>query len=145
MTKIFKPISKEEFKKRFIKHLLSKGCYETNLGWNCDYSLNIYNMNLTEIPVKFYKINGSFSCSFNKLKTLKNCPKIVNGSFYCYSNQLISLEYCPQIINGHFNCSNNNLISLEHCPKEINGYFYCMHNPLKSEEYNCKISVKIYF
>jgi hypothetical protein len=128
MSTIFKPITKEEFKERqkevFIKYLLSQDCYETNKGWNSDSDLNISNMNLTEIPVKFYKINGNFSCSYNNLTSLKFRPEIVNGNFYCSFNKLTSLEFCP---------------------KEVKGFFYCYNNPLKSKKHNCKILGKIYF
>ena len=45
-------------------------------------------MNLTEIPVKFGRVEGHFNCSNNKLTTLKNYPTLVYGGFYCENNNL---------------------------------------------------------
>ena len=68
----------------------------------------------TDIPewLKDVEITGFFSCSHNKLTTLKNCP---------------------QKIGGDFNCTNNLLIYLEGCPKYIGGDFYCYENKIKLE------------
>ena len=42
----------------------------------------------TEIPewLKNVKISGSFSLSYNKLITLKNCPQKIGSGFYCSHN-----------------------------------------------------------
>jgi len=90
----------------------------------------------TEIPEWFKdaEITGDFRCSFNKLKTLKNCPQKIGGSFWCHNNKLTTLEGCPENIGGDFLCSNNQLISLERCPKNIRGSFYCYNNKLSSLE-----------
>ena len=43
-------MSKEEF----IELIKLRGCYQDKNGeWNCDISLNISNLNLVSIPVKF--------------------------------------------------------------------------------------------
>ena len=41
-----------------------------------------------EIPVKFGRVSGYFSCYSNQLTTLKNCPTYVGDKFYCYNNNL---------------------------------------------------------
>ncbi len=66
-------------------------------------------MNLTEIPVKFGRVDGNFDCSNNNLKTLKNCPDYVGGDFRCNFNKLTSLEFYPTSIDGKFDCYKNNL------------------------------------
>jgi hypothetical protein len=89
----------------------------------------------TEIPawLKDVEITGVFSCSYNKLTTLKNCPQKIGGSFSCSHNSLISLEGCPKTINNNFSCNNNQLTSLEGCPENIGGDFYCVGNKAKLE------------
>ncbi len=44
--------------------------------------VNMNDMNLTEIPVKFGRVDGQFFCNNNKLTTLKNCPDEVGWSYY---------------------------------------------------------------
>jgi len=53
-----------------------------------DSSVNMIEMQLTEIPVKFGRVEGHFDCSHNNLTTLKNCPDFVGGCFYFYDNNL---------------------------------------------------------
>ena len=51
-------------------------------------SVDMTNMNLTEIPVKFGSVSGSFYCSNNQLTSLEFAPKSVGGNFYCSRNNL---------------------------------------------------------
>ena len=89
-----------------------------------------------EIPewIKKVEIEGDFSCGYNRLTTLKNCPQNIGESFYCYDNLLISLEGCSENVAHVFNCSDNQLSSLEGCPKHIEGFFSCDYNKLTSLE-----------
>ena len=65
----------------------------------------------TEIPewLKDVEIKGFFSCSRNKLTTLKNCPQKIGGYFLCSYNLLSSLEGCPENIGKDFYCYSNKL------------------------------------
>jgi hypothetical protein len=85
---------------------------------------------LTKIPLKFNKINGDFSCSWNYLKTLEGSPIEVNGDFLCRNNYLTSFEYSPKIIRGEFDCDNNNIKSFEYFPSFIKKDFWCIDNPI---------------
>ena len=58
--------------------------------------------NLTEIPIKFGRVNGYFSCSENQLTTLKNSPTSVGEDFWCSYNNLTSLEGCPISVDDDF-------------------------------------------
>ena len=78
--------------------------------------VHLYNMILTEIPLKFGKVTGSFNCSSNYLTSLKGSPTEVGVSFDCSYNKLTSLEHCPTKTK-HFRCNDNNLTSLEYSPK----------------------------
>jgi len=88
--------------------------------------------NLTKLPFKFGKVDGSFYCNSNKLKNLKGAPKIVDGNFWCDHNNLKSLKGAPKIINGNFYCDNNNLTNLKGSPEVINGVLWCYSNNLTS-------------
>jgi hypothetical protein len=64
-------------------------------GW-----VNMSNMKLTEIPVKFGRVEDWFDCSVNKLTTLKNCPTYIGGNFWCQGNNLT--EYFKNIKEEDF-------------------------------------------
>jgi len=90
------------------KVFLDRVCYDRK-NWklnsdgkvDVDGNVNMTEMGLTEIPVKFGKVNGSFYCENNKLTNLKNCPDYISGvNFYCSLNQLI--DYFKNIKEGDF-------------------------------------------
>ena len=51
-----------------------------------DGNVNMIEMQLTEIPVKFGEVSGWFDCSHNNITTLKNCPDSIGGMFNCFNN-----------------------------------------------------------
>ena len=108
----------KEYYIEFVKHL---GGIETPEGWNIPTDIYFYSRDLTELPIKFNIIQGRFSCSNNKLTSLKNCPKIVHGDFFCYNNKLTSLKYSPKIVNGNFYCGGNKLTSYKYIPQKLKG------------------------
>jgi hypothetical protein len=64
-------------------------------GW-----VDMRNMNLTEIPVKFGTVNERFNCGNNKLTTLKNCPNFIHNLIEFYNNPLT--EYFKNIKEEDF-------------------------------------------
>jgi hypothetical protein len=82
---------------------------------------------LTELPLKFNKVSGNFTCNNNKLTNLIGSPKSC-GNLTCKYNNLTSLEGSPVSIDMHFNCSNNQLTSLEYGPEEIGKKYSGMYN-----------------
>ena len=92
--------------------------------------VNLTHKNLKSLPIKFKEVSGDFSCGYNQLTSLKNCPETVGGGFSCDNNQLTSLEYCPETVGRGFFCSYNQLTSLEYCPETVGGGFYCSGNNL---------------
>ena len=122
-----------------IYYVKSLGGIETPQGWDVPERVIFIDKNLTEIPIKFNIVNGDFSCAYNKLTSLKYCPKEVKGNFDCSHNNLISLKYSPKIVQDSFYCENNQLTSLKNCPKEVKGYFFCYNNQLTSYKYSPKI------
>ena len=86
--------------------------------------VNLYNKGLTELPLRFNKVTGSFDCSNNKLTSLKGCPRWVGGYFGCGYNDLTSLEFSPDYIGGYFSCVYNKYLTNNYCDTEISGNFY---------------------
>ncbi len=78
-----------------------------------DGNVDLSYMDLTEIPLKFNKVSGSFYCHNNQLTSLVGGPKEVGRNFDCYNNQLTSLERSPIELGGSFWCNRNPLKSLE--------------------------------
>ena len=78
---------------------------------------------LTELPLTFNKVTGSFNCSGNKLTSLKGGPKWVGYYFSCYNNDLTSLEFSPDYVGDYFTCEYNDLTD-NYCESEIGGSFY---------------------
>ena len=114
---VFKPISKEEMKKRQkerIEDALKEGKCTLNPDgtYSCEGDVNLCYMGLTKIPVKF---------------------KEVKRSFYCFDNNLETLEGAPESVGGHFWCEHNNLISLKGAPESVGGDFYFSGNPIADE------------
>ena len=85
--------------------------------------VNLWNRGLTELPLRFNKVNGWFDCSNNNLTTLKGCPKWIGGWFSCHDNQLTSLEFSPDYVGYNFDIRYNNLTD-NYCETEIGGGFY---------------------
>jgi hypothetical protein len=96
-------------------------------------NVNLFDRQLTEIPVKFGIVNGAFICDYNNLKSLKNAPMISND-FYCVNCGLTSLESATMIVKGKFYCQFNKLTTLNGAPKEVGGDFNCSHNKLTTLE-----------
>jgi hypothetical protein len=99
--------------------------------------VDLYDKNLTELPLTFNKVSGSFNCSGNKLTSLKGGPRWVGGYFYCSHNQLTSLEFSPDYVGDNFWCDDNDLID-NYCGTEIGGDFYTSlkQDGLTKDNYN---------
>ena len=85
---------------------------------------------LSEIPIQFGRVMGSFYCQNNFLKTLKGSPTYVDGAFNCSNNNLTTLEGCPKYIRRVFNFRENEITSLKGAPNEVQGHFDYYENPL---------------
>ena len=109
--------------------LICKKYNITNYTINSDGSIDVAgdvwlnNKGLTELPLVFNKVSGSFRCSNNQLTSLKGSPRWVGSWFSCYNNQLTSLEFSPEYVGGWFSCEFNDLID-NYCGTEIGGRFY---------------------
>ena len=117
-------------------------------------SVDIEDLRITKLPLKFGYVSGGFDCGNNGLTSLEGAPKEVGGyfdcsrndlttllgaprkvgrDFDCYYNQLTSLVGAPIEVVGGFDCRNNQLTSLVGAPEEVGGDFDCNRNPLPRE------------
>jgi hypothetical protein len=102
-----------------------------------DDDVDLYGFDLTELPLTFNKVTGYFTCSNNRLTSLKGSPRWVGGWFHCYNNQLTSLEFSPDYMGGNFYCEWNKLTD-NYCDTEIGGGFYTSlkQDGLTEDNYN---------
>ena len=123
---LLKPMSDDRVKEvdkrvidEWVRNFLKRDDIKKNSDGSFDVkgSVDLANMNLTELPMKFGKVNGDFVCYSNKLTTLEGAPNYVGRDFYC---------------------SRNNLASLEGAPKEVGGLFICYFNKEKFTEKDVK-------
>jgi len=128
-------INKEE-KDRIdsICYLYNIKKYKINSDGSIDVDGDVFisRKKLIQLPLKFGKVSGHFSCSFNHLTTLVGSPTIIGGDFNCYYNELTSLEGGPHTVVGDFYCSYNNLTTLECSPSIIGGDLKCTNNNITS-------------
>jgi hypothetical protein len=94
--------------------------------------VSISDRKLTQIPVKFGYVSGTFWCHINNLTSLEGAPREVGGDFYCTDNNLTSLKGAPREVGGDFWCYGNNLTTLEGSPREVGKHFICRGNKLTS-------------
>ena len=127
----------ERIKKR-IDELKKHATLNENGTYDVNGDVDLFNMNLTELPMKFGKVSGNFYCLGNKLTSLEDAPTYVGGYFNCSDNKLTSLIGSPNKIIGHFSCSGNKLTSLEGAPTNVDGSFYCRGNTIKFTEKDVK-------
>ena len=125
LTKVAEEILKVPHKKR------ADGKYDI---YGDVYLDNMYLTSLLELPIRFGKVYGIFSCYNNQLKDLRGAPEYVSKSFWCGHNELTSLEGAPIYVNGTFLCSDNHLRDLKGAPAYVGGHFDCSYNKLISLE-----------
>ena len=89
-----------------------------------DGDVDIQQMKLTKLPLKFNSVSGNFYCQINKLISLTGSPVSVGGNFNCSINNLTSLIESPLKIGGNYDCVNNKLLNLVGCTEAIAGEFY---------------------
>lgn len=82
---------------------------------NDDYSVtthyvNMSGLNLSEVPIKFELVDGTFDVSNNQITTFKNFPKKCRY-MDANNNNILSLKGCPQA--GTLRLKNNRIESLE--------------------------------
>ena len=105
----------------------------SDLTVDVDGNVNLSDLDLQKIPIKFGKVTGTFDVSSNFLVNLENSPKHVGGSFNCVSNALESLRGAPREVGEHFFCSYNPLKTLKGGPYKIGTKNFDLYST-----YDCK-------
>ena len=95
-----------------------------------DGDVHLFNKDLKELPLKFGKVTGYFSCGHNKLNSLEGSPKFVGGYFSCYDNQLKTLEGGPKIVMCQYYCINNQLVNFKGFPEDYDDKVSIANNPV---------------
>jgi len=90
-----------------------------------DGDVDLYRKRLTELPLKFGKVTGYFTCLDNKITSLEGSPYWVGEDFSCSGNLLKTLEGGPYYVGGYFSCNDNYLTSLEGSPYWVGQRFRC--------------------
>ena len=109
-----------------------------------DGDVNLRENDLSKLPFKFGKVNGSFNCSANQLISLKGCPVKVGSGFACASNKLTTLIGGPKIIvYGIYNCERNKLTDVYGFPEQynhnFNAHIYLADNPVNEITELCSV------
>ena len=133
---IFKPFSVEEVIQQRLKDctLNSDGTY------SCEGNVDLSDLGLTMLPVKFKEVKGFFDCNYNQLTSLEGAPREVGVNFFCHYNNLTTLEGAPEHVAGAFWCDRNQLTSLKGAPEKVGGYFWCSDNPVPEDELKQTVS-----
>jgi len=95
-------------------------------------NVDLYRKRLTELPLKFGKVTGYFTCLDNKITSLEGSPYWVGEDFSCTGNLLKTLNGCPIYVGGYFICDDNKITSLEGSPYWVGKDFSCTGNLLKT-------------
>ena len=139
MIKKFKEYNEGFFYNTKIK-LLCKKYNIKNYSINPDLSIDVegsvdlYNLKLSSLPLRFSRVGGGFFCQNNNLTTLEGGPREVRKNFNCHNNLLTTLDGSPREVGENFDCAFNNLTTLEGGPREVGRNFYCSFNHLTTLE-----------
>ncbi len=94
-----------------------------------DDNVNLCNKGLTQLPLKFGRVNGYFDCGRNHLTSLEGSPQYVE-EFYCSNNELKTLEEGPKIVLVYYSFHNNKLINFKGFPEDFDGNISIFNNPV---------------
>jgi hypothetical protein len=95
-------MDKELIKEICIRYKIKNYSINSDGSIDVDDNVNLSFMGLSELPLKFNNVLGSFDCGDNILTTLKGSPKRVGGWFDCSNNRLKTLKHCPDYIHNFF-------------------------------------------
>ena len=128
------------YKRGWFNH----GTCHINFDDSVDVNGNVYMSDnyLEYIPINFDTVTGDFNIRFNKLTSLKGCPREVGRNFNCNNNEtlktldnlpirvggIINFENCGlistkglnNVVCDEFELSKNNISDLTGCPKHTN-------------------------
>lgn len=98
---------------------------------------------ITEIPLTFRNVYGSFYCNSTEITSLVGCPILVKGDFFCGYSNLTSLVGAPATIGGNFSCVKTDITNLVGFPAKVGKTFTCIGNNLMTSTYAGDIDPEI--
>lgn len=93
----------------------------TKNGVNVLGEVSLAGFIFNELPIKFGRVTGHFSCNNCKLTNLNNSPRRIDGHFIASNNNLISFEGFPDHIGLGVSLLNNPIRSAKGFPE----FFEC--------------------
>jgi hypothetical protein len=114
----------KKIKKTCIQYKIENYTINPDRSINVDGDVDLQQMKLAKLPLKFNKVSGNFYAQNNKLSSLVGSPVSVGGDFNCSINHLVSLEDGPLKVKDSYICTNNILLNLVGCTETIGGSLY---------------------
>ena len=90
--------------------------------------VDLAQLGLRELPLRFIEVTGRFECSWNRLRSLVGCPQKA-GAVLAHENELESLVGGPEFVRGDYDVSSNKLKRLDSLPRRVLGKFIVSRNP----------------
>jgi|TARA_R110002167_G_scaffold261098_2_gene467588 hypothetical protein len=114
------------------KYGISNYVINDDVSIDVDGDVDLNDCELTELPLTFNKVTGTFNCDDNKLTSLEGSSEYIDRDFRCFHNELTSLKGSPKHIGGNLFCSHNKLTSLENNTEYLGIRLYLNNNPVYS-------------
>lgn len=115
-----------------VADYLHNVCGVQDFTINPDGSINVigdvilFKSPITELAVRFERVEGNFICCYSKLNSMKNFPKFVGGNLDISFTDIHSLDGMPNYIDRHFVCTKCGFEEKDiRSAATINGKVYC--------------------
>lgn len=90
--------------------------------------VDLSDMNLQKLPLRFNRVTGSFWATNNILTSLDGSPQWVGKDFFVYNNNLSSLDGGAKVVIGEYSAQSNRLSSTNGFPLEVGSDFDISYN-----------------
>ncbi len=90
--------------------------------------VDLSDMNLQKLPLRFNRVTGSFWATNNILTSLDGSPQWVGKDFFVYNNNLSSLDGGAKVVMGEYSAQSNRLSSTNGFPLEVGSDFDISYN-----------------
>lgn len=108
--------------------------------------VDLSDMNLQKLPLRFNRVTGNFWANNNILDDLDGSPQWVGKDYFVYNNNLKNLDGGAKVVIGEYSAQSNRLSSTDGFPTEVGSDFDVSYNPniktLSKEDIETKIGGK---
>ena len=101
------PTTKDQVVKLCKKYKIKNYSINPDLSIDVGGDVDLDDLKLKSLPLRFSRVGGDFNCHSNHLTTLRGSPREIGGDFHCTRNQLTTLDGGPREVGGEFYCSYN--------------------------------------